>query len=72
VSTQATDSAPDRPLAANADVPQMRHCLRCRTPFLSEGFGERICRPCKGTNAWRTEIPLRRSRPRGRIGPGTD
>jgi hypothetical protein len=65
-------SEPDRPGAAAADVPRTRHCLRCRTPFPSEGFGERICRACKGTLAWRTAVPLRRSRPRGRIGPGSD
>lgn len=57
---------------ALSDIPQMRACLKCRTPFRSEGFGERICRACKGTLAWRTAAPLRRSRPRGRIGPGSD
>jgi hypothetical protein len=34
-------------------TPKMRHCLRCRTPFLSEWSGERICRKCKSTIAWR-------------------
>ena len=33
--------------------PKMRHCLRCRTAFLSEWSGERICRKCKSTIAWR-------------------
>lgn len=32
---------------------KMRHCLRCRTPFMSEWAGERICRKCKSTMAWR-------------------
>ena len=72
MSTHGTLSAPDRICADAADIPQTRRCLRCRTPFHSEGFGERICRACKGTNAWRTAIPIRRSRPRGRIGPGSD
>lgn len=72
MSTHGILPAPERPDAAPADVPRTRRCLRCRTPFPSEGFGERICRPCKGTNAWRTAVPLRRARPRGRIGPGTD
>jgi hypothetical protein len=57
---------------ALADVPQVRACLKCRTPFQSDGFGERICRACKGTDAWRTAVPVRRGRPRGRIGPGSD
>lgn len=39
------------------DVPQERHCLRCETHFWSEGFGERICRRCKGLNAWRNAVP---------------
>lgn len=47
---------------ASRDVPQERQCLRCITVFWSEGFGERICRRCKGLRAWRTAIP---------DGPGT-
>jgi hypothetical protein len=72
MSTHGMLSAHDRPGAAPTDIPQTRRCLKCRTPFQSEGFGERICRACKGTNAWRTAIPIRRSRPRGRMGPGSD
>jgi hypothetical protein len=34
-------------------TPKMRPCLKCRTPFLSEWSGERICRKCKSTIAWR-------------------
>ncbi|RLK07274.1 hypothetical protein CLV75_2389 [Ruegeria conchae] len=41
---------------AHNDVPQERPCLRCRTPFWSEGFGERICRRCKGLNVWRNGV----------------
>lgn len=44
------------------DIPKERRCLRCGTRFWSEGFGERICRRCKGTDAWRNFTP---------IGPGT-
>lgn len=33
---------------AVSDVPQERRCLRCETSFCSEGFGERICRRCRG------------------------
>ena len=42
---------------ARRDVPQERQCLRCETLFWSEGFGERICRRCKGLNAWRNAVP---------------
>lgn len=43
---------------AVGDVPQERRCLRCSTLFWSEGFGERICRRCKGLNAWRNSAPV--------------
>lgn len=44
---------------AHNDVPQERACLRCASPFPSEGFGERICRRCKGSNAWRNGASVR-------------
>jgi hypothetical protein len=72
MSTQGVMSRPDRTGAAPGDVPQVRCCIRCRTPFSSEGFGERICGPCKGTKAWRNPIATRRSHPRGRSGPAFD
>lgn len=34
--------------------PKIRTCLRCQTPFESAWAGERICRPCKSTHAWRS------------------
>lgn len=43
---------------ALGDVPRERPCLRCDTVFFSEGFGERICRRCKGQNAWRSAVPV--------------
>lgn len=49
------DIAPARALG---DVPRERQCLRCDTVFWSEGFGERICRRCKGLNAWRNAVPV--------------
>ena len=36
---------------ATADIAAERVCLRCRSTFWSEGFGERICSHCKGTVA---------------------
>ncbi len=41
---------------ACADVAAVRGCLCCRTPFLSAGFGERICARCKGSKAWRAGV----------------
>jgi uncharacterized paraquat-inducible protein A len=43
---------------ATADIAAERVCLRCRTTFWSEGFGERICSRCKGTLAWRTAVSV--------------
>jgi len=31
-----------------------RRCLMCGQPFVSEWAGERVCRSCKSTAAWRT------------------
>lgn len=47
-----------RTAKALGDVPQERQCLRCTTRFVSEGFGERICRRCKGLNAWRSAVSV--------------
>ncbi|TNF19834.1 MAG: hypothetical protein EP318_13085 [Rhodobacteraceae bacterium] len=47
------------PKRALGDVPRERRCLRCSTSFPSEGFGERICRKCKGLKAWRNAVPDR-------------
>lgn len=50
------------PVRAIDDVPKERLCLRCRTPFPSEGFGERICRRCKASHSWQTAVqPVRSS-----------
>jgi hypothetical protein len=44
----------------HVDGSAQRLCLRCRTVFASEGFGERICRRCKGREAWKTPAALPR------------
>ena len=31
-----------------------RYCLVCREPFQSAWAGERVCRKCKSTAAWRS------------------
>jgi hypothetical protein len=38
-----------------------RACLICKKPFESEWAGERICRSCKSTAAWRNGALGRRS-----------
>lgn len=43
-------------IKATADVAAARACLRCRSTFWSEGFGERICSRCKGSTVWRSAI----------------
>ncbi|MEQ9037236.1 MAG: hypothetical protein RIE24_02665 [Silicimonas sp.] len=63
----ADGSTPDIATArAVGDVPRERQCLRCDTLFWSEGFGERICRRCKGLNAWRNAVPVSPGASRGR------
>lgn len=41
---------------ATADIAAERVCLRCRSPFWSEGFGERVCPRCKASSVWRAAI----------------
>ncbi len=42
-----------QPAQSLRDTPKTRPCLRCNDPFASEGFGDRICRHCKSSSAWR-------------------
>ncbi|MFN4100218.1 MAG: hypothetical protein ACK4GT_10610 [Pararhodobacter sp.] len=39
---------------APGDIAAKRACMRCATIFHSEGFGQRICPRCKGSQAWRS------------------
>ena len=41
---------------AEADIAGERACLRCRSLFWSEGFGQRVCARCKGSAVWRAAI----------------
>lgn len=43
-------------IKATTDVAATRACLRCRSTFWSEGFGERICSGCKRATFWRPAI----------------
>jgi hypothetical protein len=36
-----------------ADEAKVRNCLVCKSPFPSAWAGERVCRRCKSTSAWR-------------------
>ncbi len=55
--TMKTADADEGTNKAKADVAAQRICLRCRSTFWSDGFGERICSRCKGTVAWRAAVP---------------
>jgi hypothetical protein len=49
--TMRDDFERDRPRAPEAKT---RKCLVCQTPFPSAWAGERVCRRCKATSAWRS------------------
>lgn len=42
----------DRP--SNSPKAKIRPCLKCRTPFYSEGAHHRICDSCKGGSSWQS------------------
>jgi hypothetical protein len=44
---------------------KLRPCLRCNEPFTSGWSGERICRRCKDSIAWRNNEPFRQRRTLG-------
>ncbi|SEM19336.1 hypothetical protein SAMN05443999_11521 [Roseovarius azorensis] len=54
------------PARALDDTPKERCCLRCKAIFWSDGFGERICRRCKGLTAWRNAAHSSRGTSRNR------
>lgn len=33
---------------------RQRSCLRCRSPFMSDGPGNRICDPCRESSDWQS------------------
>ena len=45
-----------KPAAEHSAETKVRRCLKCKRSFLSAWAGERICRPCKSTEAWRSGI----------------
>lgn len=46
------NSSAEDPLSGEVKT-KTRLCLKCRSPFESEGAGERVCRKCKSSSAWR-------------------
>lgn len=44
------------PERENETEEKIRLCLICRKDFQSSWSGERICRSCKSTSAWRSGI----------------
>lgn len=51
------DNSPDD-LDVSLHRPQMRKCLRCRSSFESAWNGERICRRCKNSGAWKNGVQI--------------
>lgn len=38
----------------DAAAQKMRRCLMCRNEFKSSDAGDRVCKSCRGTSAWRS------------------
>jgi hypothetical protein len=54
-----TDNDHKKPGSRQDVDPKTKPCLVCKSPFLSEWAGERICRRCKSTAAWRSGVVSR-------------
>ena len=48
----------EKKTAPDTEDVKLRQCLRCQSDFESAWAGERICGRCKGSNAWRSSVPL--------------
>lgn len=46
-------AAVTKPHPAETHRPKLRRCLMCRDRFESSWPGERVCKRCKSTVAWR-------------------
>jgi hypothetical protein len=51
---QCVDEHDESGRQARHDEQKTRNCLICKSPFPSGWAGERICRRCKSTSAWRS------------------
>jgi len=50
---EKTEEITETPKDDERDAPKIRDCLRCGTPFESAWSGERICKRCKSSSAWK-------------------
>lgn len=48
-----TKQTNEPPVLSATETPKQRKCLTCREPFESEWTGNRICKRCKASAAWR-------------------
>jgi hypothetical protein len=55
----AMDDDHKKPASFRYTEPKTKPCLVCKSPFLSEWAGERICRRCKSTAAWKSGVVSR-------------
>lgn len=53
-SVLARDEDMDELKVRPQDQEKVRKCLICQEPFPSAWAGERVCRRCKSTSAWRS------------------
>ena len=51
-----SDQSNTKPESDRVYEKKTRNCLKCREKFLSEWPGERICKTCKSSTAWREGI----------------
>ena len=49
----SSSSANKKPESDRVYVPKARRCLMCSTEFMSSWPGERVCKSCKETAAWK-------------------
>jgi hypothetical protein len=59
------------PPSFDAAPPKQRRCLSCRRAFPSAWAGERVCRACKGTRAWKDGERMRSVASRSSHGRGS-
>lgn len=51
-----SDQSNTKPVSDREYEKKKRNCLKCREKFVSEWPGERICKTCKSSTAWREGI----------------
>ena len=48
------NSYSNAPKTSDATSKKTRRCLSCGNPFESEWVGNRVCKKCKDTTAWKS------------------